>query len=643
MRNISIDSDFLENKRHLSYHYFGSHQQQLNGEEGYLFRVWAPNAQNVSVVGDFNHWEVLKDPMALVHGENGVWELFIPNLPQGMLYKYAVCQHDGTIAYKADPYGFFCEVKPKTASILWDLNGYSWGDDPWLKQRSSVNWLEMPINIYEVHLGSWKRNADGGYLTYDELADQLVPYVKSMHYTHIELMPIMEHPFDGSWGYQLTGYYAATSRYGDPQGLMKFIDVCHQAGIGVILDWVPGHFCKDAHGLYQFDGTNQYEFGEHPQWGTMEFDFGKPEVLDFLISNAYFWFDYYHIDGLRIDGVASMIELNHGLEGEPNKNCYGGTDRLEALDFLRELNTIIFKDFPFAIMSAEDSTAYPMVTWPVDKGGLGFNLKWDMGWMHDTLDYMETDPFFRNRFHDLLTFSMAYAFNENFVLPLSHDEVVHSKKTIVDKLFGDYDMKFHQFRLLFGYMFTHPGKKLSFMGNEFAPFMEWRVDESLEWFMLDYDKHAQIHHYIKELNRFYLKEKALFTFDHSWTGFQWVEPNNKEQSILIFKRMTEDENDTLVVILNFCPIAYTDYRVGVPKDGTYRLSFNSDEPAFGGIGFKMKKTAKAQKEPLHGEDYSVSIHIPPSSLVVLKAVVPRKSSGKGTPTQTKKKTTPSKK
>ena len=633
MNEIFTESGFPDNRKYQSYHYFGAHI----GHEGVIFRVWAPNAQGISVVGDFNNWEVDKNSMNSIPGSNGVWELFIPGLTQGMLYKYAIRQYTGELAYKADPYGFYCEVKPKTASIIWELSGYPWQDEAWQKKRNAVNWLEMPVNIYETHLGSWKRNENGEYLTYHELADQLVPYLVEMHYTHVELLPIMEHPFDGSWGYQLTGYYAATSRYGDPQGLMHFIDTCHKAGIGVILDWVPGHFCKDAHGLFQFDGTHQYEYSEHLQWGTMEFDYGKPEVSDFLVSNAYFWFDLYHCDGLRIDGVASMIELNHGQEGEPHRNIHGGTDRLEALAFLRELNTIIFRDYPFAIMSAEDSTAYPMVTWPVDKGGLGFNLKWDMGWMHDTLDYMETDPYFRNRFHNLLTFSMAYAFNENFILPLSHDEVVHCKKTILDKMFGDYDMKFNQFRLLFGYMMAHPGKKLSFMGNEFAPFVEWRVDESLEWFMLEHEKHAQIHHYIKALNKFYLREKALWSRDHSWSGFKWMEADNAEQSILIFKRMGSSEKDDLVIILNFTPLSYTDYKVGVPSDGNYRLAFNSDEIPYGGSGFKMKKTLKSHAIPLHGEDHSVSINIAPSSLLVLKCIVPRKTSDvKSTPARTSK-------
>lgn len=624
MNENYTNTDLTKTKRYLSYRYLGAH---LN-DEGVTFRVWAPNAQSVSVVGDFNNWNIHQNTMNSVSDSDGIWELFIPELSQGMLYKYAVQQKDGEIAYKSDPYAFYSEMKPKTASIIWKLDEYSWEDEAWRKKRESVNWLQMPVNIYEVHLGSWKKKENGDYLSYHELAEQLVPYIVEMNYTHVELMPIMEHPFDGSWGYQLTGYYSATSRYGDPQGLMHFIDKCHQAGIGVILDWVPSHFCKDAHGLRLFDGTNQFEFSEHPHWGTMEFDYGKPEVLDFLISNAHFWFDLYHADGLRIDGVASMIELNHGLDEEPFRNDQGGTDRLEALSFLRELNTIIFRDYPFAIMSAEDSTSYPMVTWPVAKGGLGFNLKWDMGWMHDTLNYMKTDPFFRNKFHNLLTFSMAYAFNENFVLPLSHDEVVHSKKTILDKMFGDYNTKFDQFRLLFGYMMAHPGKKLSFMGNEFAPFLEWRVDESLEWFLLEYEKHHQIHTFIKDLNKFYLKEKALWAHDHTWTGFKWLEPNNSEQSILIFKRMSSDEKDSLIIVANFCPLSYTDYLVGVPTDGNYRLAFNSDELDYGGTGYKMKKTMKSQAIPLHGEDYSVSINIPPSSLVVIKGVVPRNSTNK---------------
>lgn len=591
-------------------------------DKGYRFRVWAPHAQSVSVVGDFNHWDPSKN---LMHrNTDAIWELDIPDLSAGQLYKYAIVQVDGKLCYKADPYAFYSEVKPKTASITYDLSQYLWQDEKWCQARLAKNVLAQPMNIYEVHPGSFKRDDKNQVLNYRDLAKILIPYLKEMNYTHLELMPIMEHPFDGSWGYQLTGYYAVTSRYGRPEDFMFLVDACHQNGIAVILDWVPAHFCKDDHGLRKFDGSFQYEYSEHPLWGTMEFDYGKKEVLDFLISNAYFWFDVFHVDGLRIDGVASMIELNHGVDEQKNRNALGGTDRLEAVAFLKELNTIIFKDFPFAIMAAEDSTAYPMVTWPIDKGGLGFNLKWDLGWMHDTLDYMKTDPYHRHQFHQLLTFSMAYAFNENFILPLSHDEVVHGKKTILDKMFGDYDMKFNQFRLLYAYQISHPGKKLSFMGNEFAPFLEWRYDESLEWFMLDYEKHHQIFDYIKALNKFYVHEKALWTIDHDWEGFQWIEADNREQSIVIFSRTTPDPADSLIVLINFCPLSYEEYRIGVPEAGSYRLVFNSDESLYGGSGQKVKKTMKAGKTAFHGQKQSITVTVPPSAMLAFKKVQPRK-------------------
>ncbi|WKY47818.1 1,4-alpha-glucan branching protein GlgB [Eubacteriaceae bacterium ES3] len=605
-------------ERFKSYSVLGAHLKETKC----IFRVWAPNAQSVSVVGDFNNWDTTNAIMK--QGSGGVWELEIPDLSEGDLYKYALVQSDGKLSYKADPYAFFSEHKPKTASIIHNLNQYQWQDERWLTSRANKNVLSESMNIYEVHPGSFMRDDENQLLNYRDLAQKLVPHIKEMNYTHLELMPIMEHPFDGSWGYQLTGYYSVTSRYGSPEDFMFLVDTCHQNGISVILDWVPAHFCKDDHGLRMFDGTFQYEYSEHPLWGTMEFDYGKKEVLDFLISNAYFWFDIFHIDGLRIDGVASMIELNHGVDDEKNRNAYGGTDRLEAIDFLKELNTIIFRDFPFAIMAAEDSTAYPMVTWPIDKGGLGFNLKWDLGWMHDTLNYMKTDPYHRNQFHHLLTFSMAYAFNENFILPLSHDEVVHGKKTILDKMFGDYDMKFNQFRLLYAYQMTHPGKKLSFMGNEFAPFLEWRYDEPLEWFMLDYDKHRQIFEYIKALNKFYVHEKALWTIDHDWEGFKWLEADNRQQSIIVFSRNTSDPADSLIVLINFCPIAYEEYRIGVPDAGSYRLAFNSDDTLFGGTGQKVKKTMKSTATAFHGQDQSITVTVPPSSMVVFKKVQHRK-------------------
>lgn len=615
---------FHEGNYFKSYDFFGAHPTKT----GVVFRLWAPHAQAVSLVGNFNHWDPESHPMILLDDSGGVWELVTDQLSMGDLYKYCITRCDGELAFKADPYGIHCEVKPKTASVLWDLKGYTWKDQAWLSSRKKKGQSPGPINIYEMHLGSWRTHEDGSLLSYAEMAEQLVPYLKELHYTHVEFMPVMEHPFDGSWGYQLTGYFAPTSRYGTPQEFMGLVDALHQAGIAVILDWVPGHFCKDAHGLYKLDGTNLYEATEHPQWGTMEFDYAKPEVVNFLISNAYYWFEEYHIDGLRIDGVASMIYLNYGYDDDYRRNKNGGNDSLEAVDFLRRLNTAIFKNFPFAIMSAEESTAYPMVSWPVDQGGLGFNQKWDMGWMHDTLSYMETDPYCRNDFHSKLTFSMAYAFSENFVLPLSHDEVVHGKKSIVDKMFGSYDMKFDQFRLLYAYMYFHSGKKLSFMGNEFAPFTEWRYYESLEWFLLEYDKHQATQTYIKALNKFYAREKALWEKDQGWDGFQWIDADNAGQSILIFRRMGNQPNDDLIILINFCPQAYTDYRIGVPEDKTYRLVFNSDEAQYGGTGFKIKKTAKGTDQlPYHNQPCSLTLNIPPSAALVLKPVVP-KSTGK---------------
>lgn len=621
---------FHEGAYYKAYEFFGAHLTK----KGVVFRLWAPSAQAVSVVGDFNEWAPDAHPLSLLPDSGGVWEGVVPGLTVGDIYKYAVTQVDGQLALKADPYAVYAEVKPQTASKIWDLEGYKWSDQKWFAAQKKQNHLQSPLNIYEVHLGSWRTHEDGTPLSYDELAETLVPYLKEMNYTHVEIMPIMEHPFDGSWGYQLTGYYAATSRYGEPQGLMHLVDACHKAGIGVILDWVPGHFCKDAHGLYKLDGTNLYEATEHPHWGTMEFDFAKPEVLSFLISNAYFWFDYYHIDGLRIDGVASMIYLNYGYDDEWRKNKYGGNDSLEAIAFLQKLNSAVFKEFPYAIMAAEESTAYPKVSWPVADGGLGFNFKWDMGWMHDTLSYMMTDPYVRSQFHSKLTFSMAYAFSENFILPLSHDEVVHGKKSIVDKMFGPYEMKFDQFRLLYAMMYFHSGKKLSFMGNEFAPFTEWRYYESLEWFMLEKEAHQKTWAFTKDLNKFYKKEKALWERDTGWDGFQWIDADNDTQSILVFRRMGADPAEDLIIIMNFTPLAYTDYKVGVPYDKRYRLVFNTDEPAYLGSGSPVKKTATASAPGFHNQPYHMSINIPPSCALVYKGIAPKKKT-----TAPKKKTT----
>lgn len=629
------DGDYLQ-----SYEFFGAHIE----DDHVAFRLWAPNALSVSIVGDFNKWDPALSPMHLLPQSGGVWETELSTdlVSKGTLYKYCIEQIDGTLAYKADPYGFYSEVRPNTASIIWPLD-YQWHDTKWCSARESSVGSPAPMNIYEMHLGSWRTHEDGLFLSYRELADELVPYLKDMHYTHVEMMPLMEHPFDGSWGYQITGYFAPTSRYGTPQDLMYLIDQLHQNGISVIFDWVPGHFCKDAHGLYKLDGTNLYEATEHPQWGTMEFDYNRPEVVNFLISNAYYWFKMYHIDGLRIDGVASILYLNYGYDNEWRRNAEGGNTSLEAIAFLRKLNTEIFKYFPYAIMAAEESTAFPQVTWPVDKGGLGFNYKWDMGWMHDTLSYMETDPYVRSHFHDRLTFSMSYAFSENFILPLSHDEVVHGKKSILDKMFGDYNHKFDEMRLLYAYMYTHSGKKLTFMGNENAPFIEWRYYEELEWFMLENEKHRDFHQYIHDLNKLYVDEPALWQEDHSWDGFQWIEPDNAAQSVIIFRRMGKDPKDDLVVIINFCPESYPIYDIGVPRDGTWRLIFNSNAAQYGGSGETVVKKAEAdEKEGFHNQPHKITIALPGFSALIYKRE-PKKQVPAKTKTEKPKKIDASKK
>lgn len=609
---------FHEGTYNQAYEFFGAHDE---GDQT-VFRIWAPNAQAISVVGDFNDWNPDALPMYQLDNLGGIWEVKVPKMARGTLYKYAIKQAHGETVLKADPYGTYSEMRPNTASVYWPLKDYEWHDQKWIKkqEKRAEDNVNLPMNIYEMHLGSWKRHEDGSYLTYDELAKELPKYLKEMNYTHVEIMPVMEHPFDGSWGYQQTGYFAPTSRHGEPEGFKRLVDALHAADIGVILDWVPGHFCKDAHGLYKLDGTMLYEGSEHPEWGTMEFDYSRPEVRSFLISNAYYWMKEYHADGLRIDGVASMLYLNYGYQDEWRKNEFGGNDDLNAVAFLRQLNTTIFKNFPYAIMAAEESTAYPMVTWPVEKGGLGFNYKWDMGWMHDTLSYMQTDPFCRSHFQNKLTFSMAYAFSENFILPLSHDEVVHGKGTILNKMFGDYDMKFNEMRLLLAWMFTHPGKKLNFMGQEFAPFTEWRYYEELEWFMpKEHPKHKAYFDFIKALNRLYKREKALWKIDHSWDGFEWIDPDNAEQSVLSFRRMSGNPDDDLICVLNFLPASYTEFEIGVPEDRTYRLIMNTDEEKYGGTGFKVKKTVKAQEKPKHGKDYSISIKVPPMSALIYKA------------------------
>ncbi len=608
---------FHQGSFYRSYGKFGAHLSQEKGKQGVRFTLWAPGASQVKVVGNFNGWQN-GYPMEKI-STSGIWSVFIPGLGEGELYKYEIHTVRGHVFLKADPYAFYAETRPRTASIVYDLWKYSWGDGKWRSRVKKASPYAKPLNIYEVHLGSWKRKFDGSFYSYRELARELVPYVKEMGYTHIELLPLMEHPLDDSWGYQITGYYAVTSRYGTPCDFMYFVDCCHQHGLGVILDWVPGHFCRDAHGLSLLDGTTLYEKGEHPHWGTLCFDFSKPEIRSFLISNALFWFDLYHVDGLRIDAVSSMLYLDYGKKaGEWEPNIYGGRENLEAVLFLQELNKTVFHYYPHALMMAEESTAWPLVTWPVHEGGLGFNFKWNMGWMNDVLRYMASSYENRPASHSLLTFSLMYAFSENFLLPLSHDEVVHGKKALLAKMPGDYWEKFANLRLLLGYMYLHPGKKLLFMGGELAQFEEWCFYRGLDWHLLDYSQHQSFHAYVKALNQFYLREKALWQKDTSWQGFTWLEPDNRDQSILVFLRRGERKKDFLVALCNFKPVVYENYRIGVPEKGVYTEVFNSDSRCFGGSDRTNEGGLRAEKIPWHGQHYSLSFTVPPLAILVFK-------------------------
>ncbi|MDN5323335.1 MAG: 1,4-alpha-glucan branching enzyme [Clostridia bacterium] len=611
---------FHQGKYFHSYQMLGAHLEVLNGQEGVRFTLWAPNAREVFVVGDFNNWQSRTTPLEKVNN-SGIWAIFVPGLKEGELYKYEIHTFNNEKILKADPYGFYSENRPGTASRVFNLNGYQWQDQKWQKSKKQKNIYESPILIYEVHLGSWRRKESDQFYSYRELAHELVDYVKEMGYTHIELLPIMEHPFDGSWGYQLTGYYAVTSRYGNPYDFMYFVDCCHQKGIGVILDWVPGHFCKDCHGLANFDGTPLFEGEEQLQWGTLKFNFAKPEVVSFLISNAVFWFDVFHLDGLRIDAVACMLYLDYGNEkGQWRANIYGGRENLEAIAFMKKLNEVIFHYFPQALMIAEESTDWPMVTSPTYVGGLGYNFKWNMGWMNDILQYMEIDPVYRKWHHNLITFSLTYAFSENFVLPLSHDEVVHGKKSLIEKMPGDYWQKFANLRVLLMYMMAHPGKKLLFMGGEFAQFIEWRFYSELDWFLLDYEMHNKFHQFVQKLNNLYLNENSLWEQDDSWSGFTWIDPNNHDQSIIVFLRIAKNK-DFLIVVLNFTPVVYKNYRIGVPQLGFYKEVFNSDRETFGGSGQNnIDIELKAEKKRWHNQPYSLEITVPPLAGVFLKKV-----------------------
>lgn len=622
---------FHEGTNYKSYHMLGAHRMERDGYTGVRFSVWAPNADWVSIVGDFNQWNPEQHPMQR-RGASGIWELFLPGIEPGQLYKYAIGTNSGEVLYKSDPYGYYCELRPNTASVVYDLEGFSWSDAEWIKRRNKKLPLDMPMLIYEVHPGSWRQKEDQTFENYRELAVQLVDYVVDMGYTHIELMPVMEHPFDGSWGYQVTGYYAVTSRYGAPKDFMYFVDYCHQKGIGVILDWVPGHFPRDAHGLARFDGTALYEHsdprrGEHPQWGTMIFDYGRHEVQSFLISNVIFWLEYYHVDGFRVDAVTSMLYHDFGRE-EWLANQYGGNENLEAAALLKRMNEVVYSQYPSTLMIAEDSSQWPLVTAPTSSGGLGFLYKWNMGWMNDTLKYTSMDPVYRKWNHNLLTFSLTYAFSENYILPLSHDEVVHGKRSLLNRMPGEYHQKFAGLRVLFGYMMSHPGKKLVFMGGEFGQFIEWRYDAELDWLLLDYEMHQKMKDYVKALNHFYTGQPALWQDDNGWSGFQWICPEDNTQSVLAFLRKSRSAEDFLLVMINFTPVERMEYRVGVPKMKSYQEIFNSDDVCFGGNGCEEQRTVKVEKIPCHGYEQSVAVRIPPLSAVFYKPVKQQKRSRK---------------
>ena len=616
---------FHQGTNYHAYEMLGAHFVESDGKKGVRFAVWAPHAKSISVVGDFNEWDTRVNPMT--RGRDGeIWEVFVPGIEEGAIYKYAIePQWGGPRIMKADPYGFYAEKKPNTASRVYDLSKYEWKDGDWFEQKKKESSYERPMLTYEVHAGSWRRTKDGEYLSYRDLADQLIDYVKKMNYTHIEFMPLCEHPFDGSWGYQITGYYAVTSRFGTPDDFRYLVDKAHENGIAIIMDWVPGHFCKDEQGLRHFDGQTLYEsdneqLAENWEWGTTNFDYGRTEVQSFLISNAMFWFEEFHIDGLRIDAVANMLYLNYGRkDGEWTPNKYGDTGNLEAMDFLKKLNESIFKYHPQALMIAEESTAWPLISKPVYMGGMGFNYKWNMGWMNDMLKYMSLDPIYRKWNHDKVTFSFMYAFSENFVLPLSHDEVVHGKCSLISKMPGDYWQKFAGLRTFFAYWIAHPGKKLLFMGGEFGQFIEWNYDDSLDWHLpQQYPMHKKMLEYSRALNKFYCDHKALWQVDFDWNGFQWIDCNDNENSIVSFIRKAEDPSDYLVAVCNFTPEVRHGYRIGVPERGSYIEVFNSDDEAFGGSGVKNEGEIKTEDVKWHDRDQSIVLTIPPMATIYLR-------------------------
>ncbi len=612
-RRIQAFSEGLDSR---CYQWLGCHYA---GDGGYTFRVWAPAARSVSLVGDFNDWDPTDSPMQRLEG--GIWECSRQHLETYMTYKYHIVGQNGQAVDKSDPYAVHQETRPGTASKVYEVGGFTWHDAAWQSQKETWGVYNRPMNIYEVHAGSWRRYADGQPFSYEKLADELIPYVVDMGYTHIELLPVMEHPFDGSWGYQVTGYYAPTSRYGTPEGLMHFVDACHQAGLGVILDWVPAHFPRDEAGLFRFDGGACYEYadprkGEHKEWGTCVFDYGRPQVRSFLISNAMYWLEEFHADGIRVDAVASMLYLDYDRrDGEWIANEYGGHENLEAVSFLRQLNETVFAAHPHTLMIAEESTAWPMVSRPTADGGLGFNYKWNMGWMNDMIRYTSLDPLFRKDNQNLLTFSMMYAFSENFVLPISHDEVVHGKCSLINKMPGTYEEKFAGLRVFLGYMMTHPGKKLLFMGSEFGQFREWDFENGLDWLLLDYESHRMMRHYTRTLNRLYLETPALWENDFTWEGFQWIANDDHAQSIVAFRRI-DRQGQEVVAVCNFTPVKREGYRIGLPQYGDWAEIFNSDLAEFGG-GNVANGAFTSEAVEWHGLPQSAALTLPPLSVILL--------------------------